>query len=78
MLGGKMTKCADKEAVKLATMYVGQDLKVSSYFTTGFVLCDSHIIRNHGESSSATILELLKLYHELVTVFEGDQLIVSV
>jgi hypothetical protein len=78
MLGGKMTKCADKEAVKLATTYVGQDLKVSSYFTTGFVLYDSHIIRNYGESSSATILELLKLYHELVTVFVGDQLIVSV
>jgi hypothetical protein len=78
MLGGQVMECADKEAVKLATTYVGQDLEVSSYFTTGFVLYDSHIIRNHGESSSATILELLKLYHEIGTVFPGDQFITSV
>jgi hypothetical protein len=78
MLGGRTIKCADPKAIELAKAYVGHDLKISSYFTTGLVLYDSAIVRNYGDSSSTTLLELLKVYHELGMVFEGDQLIVSV
>ncbi|KAL3909355.1 MAG: hypothetical protein SGILL_008119, partial [Bacillariaceae sp.] len=79
MLSGRTVSCVNETALQLAQQYVGQDLGTSSYFTTGLVLYDSQtLVRSYGESSKASILELLQVYHELASVFEGDQLIMSV
>lgn len=78
MIGGAMVPCVTAPVKKLVRDYVGRNLKEAGYFTTGFVLYDSAIVRNHGSSSSSTLLELAKLYHELSTAFDGDQLIFSI
>jgi hypothetical protein len=45
------------------------------YFTTGLVLYDTSILREYHTNNeisipSASLIELLQLYHKLVTVFE--------
>jgi len=78
MMGGHLLACANETTVKKTENYVGGNLSEASYFTTGFVIFDAHIVRRYGSSSSDTILEILHLFHELSAVFNGDQLIISV
>ena len=80
MIGGKVLECADKNATLLVEDLVGKDLHKASYFTTGFILYDTAVVRDYpGEtkSPSSSSIELLKIYHQLGKVFEGDQLIFS-
>ena len=67
------------EATQLVKRLVGRnDLNNVRYFASGFILFDTYIIREHGESSATTVLGIMSLYQKLGRLFSGDQEILSI
>jgi hypothetical protein len=79
MLAGKIdNSCPDPNTTQLLTHLVGKPLGEASYFASGVVLYDTAIVRDYGDSPKATLVELLKVYHQLSAILVGDQEILSV
>lgn len=77
LIGKTLASCRDSLA-SVAEEQVGRPLSDAPYFASGLMLYDTNIVRNYGTTSSATLVELLDLYHKLAYLFKGDQEIFSV
>jgi hypothetical protein len=79
MLQGRLLSCADLASTQALQQVVGKSLTEATYFTTAFVLFDTHVIREYDRKASVpSLVELLRLYHQFGELFPGDQPVVSV
>jgi hypothetical protein len=79
MLQGRILSCANPASIKALQQVVGKPLTEATYFTTAFVLFDTHVIREYDRKAPVPgLVELLHLYHQFGELFPGDQPIVSV
>ena len=79
MMAGRVLTCANSSLVNNLTQYIGKPLSQAAYFTSGFIVYDSDIVREYDRNSEEpSLVELMKLYHTYSTMFIGDQLIISV
>jgi len=78
-ISAKFVSCPDPNTTRLIQELVGTiNLKEVRYFASGLVLFDTAILREYGDSPTATLVELLTLYHRLAGQFHGDQEILSI